>query len=258
MNKPAPYPADTRARGWRFEIDHERIFDQSETWALAPSELRPWLLMLWLVAWRQTPCGSLPDDDELIAAKIGMTPRMYAKHCSIIRRGWWLADDGRLYHDTIAGRVRAMLDKRAKDARRAANSRGRARESTDGHTDVTRDSTVSSTPSTKHQEKEKPPKPPAPPSASLHRFPPGFETLWTEYPRKVAKDAAAKAFAKLRPDAALLATMVAAVRLQRDSEQWLRDGGRFVPHLATWLNAGRWKDELQHAARVDDVFAGAV
>jgi len=44
----------------------------------------------------------------------------------VLMRGWWLAEDGRLYHDTIVTRVFAMLEKRAKDAQRAANRRGRA------------------------------------------------------------------------------------------------------------------------------------
>lgn len=108
------------------------------------------------------------------------------------------------------------------------------------------------------EDKEKPPKPPAQPSASLHRFPPGFETLWAEYPRKVGKDAAARAFAKRRPDEALLRAMVGAVKAQRGSPQWAKDAGQFIPHLATWLNEGRWQDEGCHLTAGDDVFAGAV
>jgi hypothetical protein len=123
-SKPAPYPADTLAKGWRFELDHERI-EQSDTWALASPELRPWLLMLWMMSWRQTPCGTLPNNDAVIAARIGMPLRTFTKHRDVLMRGWWIADDGRQYHDTITGRVRAMLDKRASDAQRAANRRGR-------------------------------------------------------------------------------------------------------------------------------------
>jgi hypothetical protein len=119
---PAPYAADTRAKGWRFELDHERI-RQSDTWALAPAEVRPWLLMLWMVAWEQTPCGSLPDDDALIAARIGMTPKAFAKAKPALLRRWWMADDGRLYHDVIVLRVLQMNDKRAKEAARKHGQR---------------------------------------------------------------------------------------------------------------------------------------
>lgn len=118
----APYPADTRAKGWRFELDLEQI-DQSDTWALTPPEFRPWLLMLWASAWRQTPCGSLPDDDALIAVRIGMKSAVFAKQKVNLLRGWWKAADGRLYHDTIAKRVVEMLAARDKERNRKAKYR---------------------------------------------------------------------------------------------------------------------------------------
>ena len=70
--KPAPYPADTRAKGWRFEIDMEKI-KASDTWLRAKTgEVRGALLLLWSEAWQQTPCGTLPNDDELVALLIDM------------------------------------------------------------------------------------------------------------------------------------------------------------------------------------------
>jgi hypothetical protein len=115
--QPAPYPADTKAKGWRFELDHERI-RQSDTWALAAPEIRPWLLMLWITAWEQVPCGSLPADGDLIAARIGMPPKHFAKARAVLMRGWWEATDGRLYHDTIAERVLSMLGAKTKERER--------------------------------------------------------------------------------------------------------------------------------------------
>lgn len=133
-----PYPAETRAKGWRFELDLERI-EQSDTWALAPADLRPWLLMLWATAWKQVPCGSLPDDDQLVAVRIGMKPSQFAKTRGILMRGWWKADDGRLYHDTVAARVLDMLGAKVKERQRKADYRKRkeaeeaAGRSGDGH-----------------------------------------------------------------------------------------------------------------------------
>lgn len=150
MNKPAPYPADTRAKGWRFEIDHERI-DQSDTWALAKPELRPWLLMLWMVAWKQTPCGALPDDDELIAARMGMPMAEFEANRRVILRGWWKADDGRLYHPVMIERVLEMLAKRSNDRARTAKSRAKT------HTNVTSDTAVSNTKVTPESDPSSPP-----------------------------------------------------------------------------------------------------
>lgn len=126
MTNPAPYPPDTKPKGWRFELDYERI-EQSDTWALAPAELRPWLLMLWFTAWKQTPGGSLPNDDALIAARIGMPMPMFTEHRTVLMRGWWQGDDGRLYHDTLTERVLDMLAKKEKDRLRQAEYRNRKR-----------------------------------------------------------------------------------------------------------------------------------
>lgn len=124
MSHPVPYPANIRAKGWRFELDHERI-RQSDTWALAALEIRPWLLMLWMTAWEQTPCGSLPQDDELIAARIGMPLDQFQAAKPRLLRGWWLAEDGRLYHDTLAERVLEMIERRDGERTRKAEYRER-------------------------------------------------------------------------------------------------------------------------------------
>lgn len=71
-----------------------------------------------------------------------------------------------------------------------------------------------------------------------------FETFWTVYPKKLAKGAARRAWQKLRPDARLTAEIIAAVEQQKTWPHWLKDAGQFIPHPATWLNAGRWQDEM--------------
>lgn len=259
--RPAPYPADTRAKGWRFELDYEKL-DQSDTWGVAAKkgpDVQPWLLMMWLTAWRQEPCGSFTNDEEVIAAKILMPDKTWTKYRAVMMRGWWLAIDGRLYHDTITARVLSMLAKRAGDAERAATRRARKADSAANPPElppgVTRDSTVSPPEvgdefDTKHQA-VKIKHPPTPRKrGSVHGFPPGFETFWAAYPRKVAKPSAAKAFARLRPDDAMVATMLTA--LQRQSSAWTEQ--RFIPHPSTWLSGRRWEDEEPGRS---DVFAGA-
>lgn len=120
----APYAPETRAKGWRFELDLEQI-SQSDTWVLASPDLRPWLLMLWSISWQQVPCGSLPAEDTIIAARIGMKPGVFAKHRHVLLRGWYAADDGRLYHPTITRRVLAMLETKQKEKDRKAAYRAK-------------------------------------------------------------------------------------------------------------------------------------
>lgn len=137
--RPAPYPADTRAKGWRFELDYERI-DQSDTWGLAAAMAfdglplaRPFLLAMWYAAWKQTPCGSLPADDQLIAAAVGIPSGLFAEYRAVLLRGWWLAEDGRLYHDTLAARVLEMVEYRRKNAERVAAFKAAKREQQSGN-----------------------------------------------------------------------------------------------------------------------------
>ena len=69
-----------------------------------------------------------------------------------------------------------------------------------------------------------------------------FDVFWESYPKKVGKEAARKAFAKVKMP---VETLVAAVEAQKRGEQWTRDGGQYIPNPTTWLNQGRWEDEVQ-------------
>lgn len=69
--------------------------------------------------------------------------------------------------------------------------------------------------------------------------PEGFSSFWMAYPRKIAKGAAVKAYAKAlkttTPDVLLAAaSRFASERLGQDE--------KFTPHPSTWLNAQRWDD----------------
>ena len=68
-----------------------------------------------------------------------------------------------------------------------------------------------------------------------------FEEFWAAYPRKVGKSDAQKAFAKVKVP---VLTLIEAINKQKKSEQWSKDGGKYIPHPATWLNGERWNDEL--------------
>lgn len=74
-----------------------------------------------------------------------------------------------------------------------------------------------------------------------------FERFWQAYPKKVGKEAAYKAFMKIR--GVSVETMLKAIETQRRSDQWRNDNGRFIPNPATWLNQGRWEDELVQTER---------
>lgn len=70
-----------------------------------------------------------------------------------------------------------------------------------------------------------------------------FDQFWSAYPKRVSKAQALKAWMTLSPDEALVGVMVAAIAAQRMSPGWLKEGGKFIPYPATWLNGRRWEDE---------------
>lgn len=76
-----------------------------------------------------------------------------------------------------------------------------------------------------------------------------FSRFWALYPRHTKRADAIKAWDKLKPDRALCDVMASAIRAQAQTDQWQRDGGRFIPHPASWLNGRRWEDEVQDGQR---------
>lgn len=73
-----------------------------------------------------------------------------------------------------------------------------------------------------------------------------FERFWSVYPRKIGKQSAKRAFERVKVP---LETLVTAVERQKCSDQWTQNNGQFIPHPATWLNQGRWDDELPESGR---------
>lgn len=87
-----------------------------------------------------------------------------------------------------------------------------------------------------------------PAAASLAWIAPFFERFWKAYPKKVAKIAASKAFTKVMRDQknpdSFIDSLIKSVERYKRSEQWMKDNGKFIPYPATFLNGGRWMDEI--------------
>ena len=69
-----------------------------------------------------------------------------------------------------------------------------------------------------------------------------FDIFWKVYPKKVNKREAQSRWKnkKLPPIKELLEIL----EKQKQTEQWKKDGGKFIPHPSTWLNQERWEDEI--------------
>lgn len=84
---------------------------------------------------------------------------------------------------------------------------------------------------------------PTPQLSAPPPLPPGFDEFWQNYPTKVAKPAALKAWKRLKPSQTLQDTISRdlAIRMVND-RRWIEG---FIPNPATYLNQARWEDEIQ-------------
>ena len=70
-----------------------------------------------------------------------------------------------------------------------------------------------------------------------------FIKFWNIYPRKIGKGAAYKSWKRKPKGKGISDIILNAVLSQKQSEQWKKDNGQFIPNPATWLNQRRWEDE---------------
>ena len=69
-----------------------------------------------------------------------------------------------------------------------------------------------------------------------------FDRFWDAYPKKSGKIAAQKTWVKNKPP---IDDVLVALLWQSKSDQWLKDGGQYIPNPSTYINQGRWHDEPQ-------------
>uniref|UniRef100_A0A6H1ZTE8 Lin1244/Lin1753-like N-terminal domain-containing protein n=1 Tax=viral metagenome TaxID=1070528 RepID=A0A6H1ZTE8_9ZZZZ len=70
-----------------------------------------------------------------------------------------------------------------------------------------------------------------------------FEIFWKAYPKKKAKGKAEGAWKKIKDPENTLTIILKAIDWQKNSPDWLRDGGQFIPYPASYLNGKCWEDE---------------
>jgi hypothetical protein len=77
----------------------------------------------------------------------------------------------------------------------------------------------------------------------------GFETFWQAYPKRKNKIDALRAWEKtkkIRPSIEVVLKKINELKITQD---WSKDGGKFIPYPASWLNRGGWEDEVKTDVR---------
>jgi hypothetical protein len=99
---PAPLvPADCDLRGMPFmPVDIIRLLD-SDLFAISTGDEFKAAFSLWGRSWMQSPGGSLPGDERVLAHLSGDRANWPAVR-EVAMRGWLLCSDGRYYHPVVA------------------------------------------------------------------------------------------------------------------------------------------------------------
>lgn len=82
-----------------------------------------------------------------------------------------------------------------------------------------------------------------------------FAEVWAKYPahRRGSETVAFDAWARLNPCVSLQAVIMRAILRLKDSEEWCRDGGRYVPGFAKFIDSKGWDaaDDLPEEVKPD-------
>jgi hypothetical protein len=75
-----------------------------------------------------------------------------------------------------------------------------------------------------------------------------FEIFWKSYPKKVGKGDAFKAWKKLSSPVETLQLILIALEWQKQTDQWRKDNGQYIPNPSKYLNQQRWLDEKTNSS----------
>lgn len=97
---------------------------------------------------------------------------------------------------------------------------------------------------------------------------PQFQSFWETWPKEArkAKGDAAKAWSQTDPNYTGgkyvkrprdLGEVLESVRQWKQTRQWSKDGGKWIPNPATWLRAARWEDEIHPREKLHRFYGNA-
>ena len=83
-----------------------------------------------------------------------------------------------------------------------------------------------------------------------------FNIFYKAYPKKKSKPQAEKTWKKLSPTNDLLKIILTGLEAAKNSDDWAKDNGKYIPHPSTWLNNKGWEDELIEARDCEIIVDG--
>ena len=245
--------------------DHRKLLAAADELEIEPAHMLGLLTSFWLWALDNAPSGSLDGISNRMIARAAQwngAPDIFVEamaSAGLLDK----VDDGTLaIHDwyEYAGKLidQREAEKNRSRARRAAaaaaasgdrrTTAGQTEDGTQNNQKKTAGRVKQSTPKqtipeqTRETEGDLPHSPQSEAKADTQER--RFAEFWAQYPKKVGKKAALTSWKRIKPDAALFERIMQAIAKAKASDQWNREGGRFIPNPTTWLNQGRWDDEI--------------
>lgn len=197
------------------------------------------LLKIWRWFDQQTIDGNAPRVTFALLDHVSGVSGFAQAMCNV---GWLMQKEGGICLPNFERHNGKTAKDRCLTAKRVAKHKSNDKTNAEGNGA----SVTNALPREEKRREEKKDKPkPFSSSGDDGATPKPFDRFWEAYPRRVGKNAAQKAWAKLKPSAELLETILAAIAAQQAGADWLRDDGEYIPHPASWLNGGRWLDEVR-------------
>lgn len=189
-------------------------------------------LLLLMAMWRAG--GKLPRDDKRIAALTKLSAAEWAEIKPTIME-FFQVSGGSFSHKRLVAEMskyESVVEKRSKAGKASASKKASDNndEASTHVEQVLNTCSHNQNHNQNHLKKDK----------TTSYLSSEFDDFWKQYPRKVGKGAALKAYAKARKENDH-ATLIGAVLAQRAWGIWTEE--RFIPHASTWLNEQRWLDE---------------
>lgn len=84
----------------------------------------------------------------------------------------------------------------------------------------------------------------------IYPKPKHFDKFWKMYPRKAQKGTAKISWnkmcrKKITSETPTIKQILKAIRKQRETKQWKKNKGKWIPYPSTWINNMRWLDEIE-------------
>jgi uncharacterized protein YdaU (DUF1376 family) len=184
-------------------------------------------------AWLQEPRATLPQNENELASMARVTMDVWQRIKTELMQhfdvGKCNEHSGRLYNNTLLEHSRKCEGKQRFNNKNAKRTQNKRKVNAELDIDIDIDSVTNNV-----------------------CYSDDFTTFWKSYPRRIGKGTAYKAWRKIT--GVPLQTILDALKWQKESEQWTKDNGQFIPHPTTYLNSRRWEDEPTKPARQKYIF----